>query len=211
MAAGKWDVGMHTWAHTPTFRGFEHFVGFYNAAEDHWTHDVGQYLDLRNDTSPLWAKGTYSTHLFSAAVVDFVNANALAGSAAPEAIAPTCNATLRRDWSIGVTSAVVPAKDVGDCCSLCVVNASCAAFSYHRQCYLKDRLTAGHGKPGVISGVLRGTAPPTPAPAPAPPTPPGPAPTPIPAPPAPPPVPGGAAAPLFVYLGFQAVHSPLQA
>ena len=28
LAAGKWDVGMHSWAVTPTFRGFEKFVGF---------------------------------------------------------------------------------------------------------------------------------------------------------------------------------------
>ena len=34
MAAGKYDIGMHTWAHTPTFRGFEHFVGFYNGELD---------------------------------------------------------------------------------------------------------------------------------------------------------------------------------
>jgi arylsulfatase A-like enzyme len=28
LAAGKWDAGMHSWAVTPTFRGFERFVGF---------------------------------------------------------------------------------------------------------------------------------------------------------------------------------------
>ena len=26
-AFGKWDIGYHTWAHTPTERGFDHYLG----------------------------------------------------------------------------------------------------------------------------------------------------------------------------------------
>lgn len=229
MAAGKYDIGMHTWAHTPTFRGFEHFVGFYNgeldrvlptalfslvqqqhnatdcsrvrhtqstslvryfrakrffesvaclrpnrfgccrfsAAEDHFTHEVGKYLDLRNDTKPLRsAASTYSTHLYSAAVVDFIVANApaahtpplqrdlqletgarLAAAAVTEVGAPTCaSISLRHNWSAGgATAATVPAKDAAACCSVCSANASCCAFSFQaRTCYLKNEAVEGH-------------------------------------------------------------------
>ena len=33
-AIGKWDLGMTTWAMTPTNRGFDTFLGYYNAKED---------------------------------------------------------------------------------------------------------------------------------------------------------------------------------
>jgi len=45
-AIGKWHLGFTTWAHTPTFRGFESFYGYYGCAEDYFTHSV----PLRNDT-----------------------------------------------------------------------------------------------------------------------------------------------------------------
>ena len=35
---GKWDVGHATWAHTPTFRGFDSHVGYYGASEDYFCH-----------------------------------------------------------------------------------------------------------------------------------------------------------------------------
>ena len=77
MAAGKWDLGMHAWSFTPTFRGFERFVGFYDAAEDHFTHEAGRALDLRNDTAPLRTEaGVYSTNLYASAVVNFIREHA---------------------------------------------------------------------------------------------------------------------------------------
>ena len=36
-AFGKWDLGMHKWDFTPTYRGFDTFFGFYNAGEDYYT------------------------------------------------------------------------------------------------------------------------------------------------------------------------------
>ena len=80
-AAGKWDCGMERWSRTPTRRGFERFVGFYNAGEDHFTHQVGamfgppkfaswMYTDLRNGTQPLSKNGTFSTELFTAAAIE---------------------------------------------------------------------------------------------------------------------------------------------
>ena len=35
---GKWHLGFCNWRYTPTYRGFQSFYGFYNAAEDYYTH-----------------------------------------------------------------------------------------------------------------------------------------------------------------------------
>lgn len=79
-AIGKWDLGYYKWAATPTYRGFDTFYGYYNAAEDYYTHVctadyvnstthkrvVMRGIDLRNNTEPVVDKnGSYSTHLFT--------------------------------------------------------------------------------------------------------------------------------------------------
>ncbi|XP_065888868.1 arylsulfatase B-like [Dysidea avara] len=66
---GKWDLGMHTWEYTPTYRGFDTFYGYYGAAEDYYNHSVRGYVDLRNNTTPVTDQnGTYSTFLFTEAI-----------------------------------------------------------------------------------------------------------------------------------------------
>ena len=80
---GKWDLGMHKWEYTPTYRGFDTFYGYYDAAEDYFTHSVGVVplgndenqtflfngVDFRNNTKPVTDKnGVYSTNLFTEAV-----------------------------------------------------------------------------------------------------------------------------------------------
>ena len=45
-AVGKWHLGYTSWNHTPTFRGFSSFYGYYGCAEDYFTHSD----PLRNDT-----------------------------------------------------------------------------------------------------------------------------------------------------------------
>ena len=37
-AIGKWDIGHASWAHTPMFRGFDSYVGYYGASEDYFCH-----------------------------------------------------------------------------------------------------------------------------------------------------------------------------
>ena len=81
---GKWNLGMHTWEHTPTFRGFDSFYGFYNGAADHFSHltlalddnniPVFFGLDLRNDTFPdPFQNGVYSTNLYTDAIIQAIN------------------------------------------------------------------------------------------------------------------------------------------
>ena len=57
---GKWDLGMFKWGYTPTYRGFDTFYDYYNAAEDYYTHSIGKGtqggIDFRNNTEPVTDK-----------------------------------------------------------------------------------------------------------------------------------------------------------
>ena len=41
MTANRWHLGFCKKEYTPTERGFDSFLGFYNAAEDYYTHSAG--------------------------------------------------------------------------------------------------------------------------------------------------------------------------
>eukprot|EP01013_Petalomonas_cantuscygni_P038213 TRINITY_DN69277_c0_g1_i1.p1 TRINITY_DN69277_c0_g1~~TRINITY_DN69277_c0_g1_i1.p1 ORF type:complete len:523 (+),score=76.82 TRINITY_DN69277_c0_g1_i1:144-1712(+) len=93
---GKWDLGMTTWNCTPTQRGFDHFVGFYNAYNDYFTYrpGVGGYtgppaLDLRNNTRPIpEAAGHYSTRLFGQEAMRVASSHVAAAAARGDAAHP---------------------------------------------------------------------------------------------------------------------------
>ena len=68
-AYGKWDAGMTTWGSTPTCRGFDHFNGFYSAASDYFTHQVGAGFDYHRDVAvDATTEGVYTTHAVTSAV-----------------------------------------------------------------------------------------------------------------------------------------------
>ena len=81
-AVGKWHLGFYSWEHTPTFRGFESFLGYYTGYEDYYQHQQGGAIDLRHDEGPrcgancsqvLWeARGEYSTHIFTRRATDVI-------------------------------------------------------------------------------------------------------------------------------------------
>lgn len=67
---GKWHIGSFSKEHTPNYRGFDTFYGFYSGEEDYYNHttkmDTHVGLDFWLDTEPLTNEtGRYSTTLFT--------------------------------------------------------------------------------------------------------------------------------------------------
>ncbi|KAK3108902.1 hypothetical protein FSP39_018311 [Pinctada imbricata] len=62
---GKWHLGFCSWDCTPTYRGFDSFFGYYNGAEDYYSHVIQKGKDFRADKIPVEADGEYSAHLYA--------------------------------------------------------------------------------------------------------------------------------------------------
>jgi hypothetical protein len=54
---GKWHLGFTSWEHTPTFRGFSSFYGFYGCAQDYYLHGSVGSLDFHHDKQPKCGEG----------------------------------------------------------------------------------------------------------------------------------------------------------
>jgi len=99
LAAGGWDthmigkahLGAARWRHTPTYRGFQSFWGYYYGAEDYYSHQLAGFFDLRNDTGPRCGpgcsqpigashNGTYSPFLYAPAVERLIQRAAASGA-----------------------------------------------------------------------------------------------------------------------------------
>ena len=82
-AVGKWHLGMHKWAFTPLYRGFDDFFGYYLGGENYDSHKNGGGLDLRSDWFDENGKvvdqirwdlnGQYSAELYSQHTVDLIS------------------------------------------------------------------------------------------------------------------------------------------
>lgn len=81
-AIGKWHIGALSYYHTPTFRGFQSFYGFYGGIEDYKTHKKGKAVDFRRDEGENCGRGcsrpaledvgNYSTKIFTNEAVRLV-------------------------------------------------------------------------------------------------------------------------------------------
>eukprot|EP00316_Scyphosphaera_apsteinii_P004296 CAMPEP_0119310046 /NCGR_PEP_ID=MMETSP1333-20130426/17671_1 /TAXON_ID=418940 /ORGANISM="Scyphosphaera apsteinii, Strain RCC1455" /LENGTH=512 /DNA_ID=CAMNT_0007314163 /DNA_START=26 /DNA_END=1564 /DNA_ORIENTATION=- len=86
-AVGKWHLGFHKTAYTPTFRGFSSFYGYYEGSEDYFSHETSGGFDFHDEPRmfcgpgctqrPWHLQGQYSTNLFAARAVDIVNEHSL--------------------------------------------------------------------------------------------------------------------------------------
>ena len=60
---GKWHLGFYKWPYIPTKRGFDTAYGFWDGAEDHYSHKRKGVVDFRNGTEPVKnLDGKYATN-----------------------------------------------------------------------------------------------------------------------------------------------------
>ncbi|XP_025077727.1 arylsulfatase B-like [Pomacea canaliculata] len=81
---GKWHQGSCKWEYTPTYRGYDSFVGIYHASGDYFTHVSKGGYDMRFNERVYWeANGTYSTTLYSGRAEDIIKDYASSSEADP--------------------------------------------------------------------------------------------------------------------------------
>ena len=70
---GKWHLGFCKPEFLPTKRGFQHHYGFWNGAQDYYSHEVHHAYDFRQDSKvKRAAKGEYSTTLFQKKAIETI-------------------------------------------------------------------------------------------------------------------------------------------
>lgn len=74
---GKWHLGFCDWDYTPLRRGFDTFYGFYQGAEDYYTHTIEGGYDFRDlERVAYEANNTYSSFLFGDRAVGIIHEEA---------------------------------------------------------------------------------------------------------------------------------------
>ncbi|XP_046371687.2 arylsulfatase B-like [Haliotis rufescens] len=76
---GKWHLGFCNWNYTPTFRGFDSFLGYYNGAEDYYTKKIrggllADGVDFRDDKQPKYTE-EYSATVYARRAVDIIKSH----------------------------------------------------------------------------------------------------------------------------------------
>ncbi len=79
---GKWHLGYAAWNMTPTERGFDSWLGYYQGEQDYYYHDITDKngftgFDFWKNKEVLWsANGTYGNDLYTAEAVSVIESYA---------------------------------------------------------------------------------------------------------------------------------------
>jgi len=106
---------MTSWGCAPTCRGFDHAFFFFNAFNDYFTHEVGGFLDFRNDTVPVPSlNGSYFTEVVTADVIRWLRHTTAKNASQPTfayVVVPVANG-LKTQFPIHLLGAAQPAQRV---------------------------------------------------------------------------------------------------